>query len=73
VDSVGDVERLGRSFERHLRAENKSPKTVTTYSDSVTQLRAYLVGEASPQIVAVFVPGLLVIYRFIRLVKGTDT
>jgi hypothetical protein len=45
VDSVGDRERLGRSFERHLRAENKSPKTVTTYGESVAQLRTYLAGE----------------------------
>jgi site-specific recombinase XerD len=45
VESVGDLERLGRSFERHLRAENKSPKTVTTYGDSVAQLRAYLAAE----------------------------
>jgi len=45
VDSVGDLERLGRSFERHLRAENKSPKTVTTYGESVAQLRVYLAGE----------------------------
>jgi site-specific recombinase XerD len=45
VNSVGDLERLGRSFERHLRAENKSPKTVTTYGDSVAQLREYLAGE----------------------------
>ena len=29
MDSVGDLERLARSFERHLRAENTSPKTVT--------------------------------------------
>ena len=33
VDSVGDLERRGTSFERHLRAENKSPKTVTTYGN----------------------------------------
>ncbi len=45
VNSVGDLERLGRSFERHLRAENKSPKTVTTYGESVTQLQTYLAGE----------------------------
>ena len=45
MESVGDLERLARSFERHLRAENKSPKTVTTYGDSVTQLRVYLTGE----------------------------
>ena len=46
MDSVGDLERLGRSFERHLRAENKSPKTVTTYSESVAQLQVYLAGRA---------------------------
>ncbi len=45
MDSVGDLERLARSFERHLRAENKSPKTVTTYGDSVAQLTQYLAGE----------------------------
>ncbi len=45
MDSVGDLERLERSFERHLRAENKSPKTVTTYGESVAQLRVYLAGE----------------------------
>ena len=26
MDSVGDLERLARSFERHLRSENKSPR-----------------------------------------------
>jgi site-specific recombinase XerD len=45
MESVGDLERLARSFERHLRAENKSSKTVTTYGESVIQLRAYLAGE----------------------------
>ena len=45
MNSVGDLERLARSFERHLRAENKSPKTVTTYGESVTQLWGYLAGE----------------------------
>ena len=49
VNIVGDLERLGRSFERHLWAENKSPKTVTTYGESVTQMRMYLAGEGSPQ------------------------
>jgi hypothetical protein len=28
IERVGDLERLRRSFERHLRAENKSAKTV---------------------------------------------
>jgi hypothetical protein len=31
MHSVGDLRRLARSFERHLRAENKSAKTVVTY------------------------------------------
>jgi len=45
MDSVGDLERLARSFERHLRAENKSRKTVTTYGASAIQLMQYLAGE----------------------------
>jgi hypothetical protein len=32
MDSVGELDRLARSFTRHLRAENKSPKTVETYA-----------------------------------------
>jgi hypothetical protein len=28
MDSVGELDRLARSFARHLRADNKSPKTV---------------------------------------------
>jgi hypothetical protein len=31
MGSVGELDRLARSFERHLHAENKSPKTVETY------------------------------------------
>ncbi len=37
--SVDDV---GRSFERHLRAERKSPRTVETYLEAVQLLRAFL-------------------------------
>jgi site-specific recombinase XerD len=33
---------LPASFERHLRAENKSARTVETYLDAVTQLAAFL-------------------------------
>jgi site-specific recombinase XerD len=33
---------LARSFERHLRAENKSDRTVETYLEAVTQLAAFL-------------------------------
>jgi hypothetical protein len=31
MDRLGDLDRLARSFERNLRAENKSAKTVATY------------------------------------------
>ncbi len=33
---------LARSFERHLRAENKSERTVETYLEAVQLLQAYL-------------------------------
>ena len=33
---------LARSFERHLRAENKSDRTVETYLEVVRLLQAYL-------------------------------
>jgi site-specific recombinase XerD len=39
VSSVAD---LARSFDRHLRAENKSPRTIETYLDAVLQLAEYL-------------------------------
>jgi hypothetical protein len=51
MDRIGDLDRLARSFERHLRAENKSPKTVATYGEAITQLSAHLaqfgIGHAS--------------------------
>jgi site-specific recombinase XerD len=36
---------LARSFERHLRAENKSPGTVSNYLEAVKQLTAFLAAE----------------------------
>ena len=39
MDSVGDLDRIGRSFKRDLRAEGKSARTVDTYGESVDQLR----------------------------------
>jgi hypothetical protein len=36
------VDDLPRSFERHLRAGNKSPRTVETYLQAVGQFAAYL-------------------------------
>ena len=40
---------LASSFERHLRAVNKSPKTVSNYSEAVRQLGSYLAGKGMPQ------------------------
>jgi Phage integrase, N-terminal SAM-like domain len=37
---------LARSFERHLRAENKSDRTVETYLEAVRLLEAFLAGRA---------------------------
>jgi len=45
VESVGDLERLARSFERHLRAENKALKTVVTYGEAIGQLTSHLLRE----------------------------
>jgi hypothetical protein len=36
------LDNLARSYERHLRAENKSPKTVATYLEAVSQLAEHL-------------------------------
>lgn len=36
------VDDLARSFERHLRAQNKSPRTVECYLEAVGQFSAYL-------------------------------
>jgi hypothetical protein len=38
---------LARSFERHLRAENKSDRTVEAYLEAVRLLEAFLAGRAS--------------------------
>lgn len=42
MDIVRDLDRLARSFERHLRAENKAAKTVETYCEGVSQFLAHL-------------------------------
>ena len=41
-----------QSFVRHLRAENSSPKSQETYSESVRQLAKYLDDQGMPQEVA---------------------
>lgn len=42
MTSVGHHDRLSRSFERHLRATNKAPKTVETYGEAVAQFTVFL-------------------------------
>ncbi len=44
------------SFARHLRAENKAPSTITTYSKAVDQLDAYLASVGMPRAVAAHPP-----------------
>lgn len=41
------VDDLGRSFERHLRAERKSPRTVETYLEAVQLLTTFLTSHDS--------------------------
>src|SRR5574341_1700853 len=41
------VDDLARSFERHLRAENNSPRTIETYLEALSQFAAHLTGHGS--------------------------
>ena len=43
--AIGRVDDLGRSFERHLRAENKSARTIQTYLEAVKLLSAFLAAQ----------------------------
>ena len=45
---VSDLSTLVPSWERSLRATNKSPRTIETYTESVRQLHAFLVDKAMP-------------------------
>jgi len=42
MNSGQGFDRLAKSFERHLKAENKAPRTVQTYGEAVAQLVAFL-------------------------------
>jgi site-specific recombinase XerD len=42
AQSVGDIERMGTSWMRHLKAENKSPQTLMAYGYAVSQFVDYL-------------------------------
>jgi site-specific recombinase XerD len=44
--AIGSVDDLGRSFERHLRAENKSEQTIQTYLEAVSLLSAFLAARS---------------------------
>jgi len=41
-----NIESLGRSWQRSLRAENKSPKTVQTYREAVEAFDGFLAAQA---------------------------
>jgi site-specific recombinase XerD len=45
---VGDLSGLVISFQRHLRAANRSPATIETYSQSTHQLAAFLTERGMP-------------------------
>ncbi|HEY3060346.1 MAG TPA: tyrosine-type recombinase/integrase, partial [Chloroflexota bacterium] len=48
----GDIAQLARSFERGLRAANRSPGTIRIYTISVAQLADFLAGHGMPLVVA---------------------
>jgi site-specific recombinase XerD len=45
---LGSFEALAASFERSLRAENKAPRTIQTYMESVGQLGRFLAERGMP-------------------------
>ena len=52
IEAAGDIAVNIASFTRHLRAENLSPRTVETYTESARQLSAFLADQGMPQDVA---------------------
>jgi site-specific recombinase XerD len=52
VPRHGDLADNAASFHRHIRAENLSPQTVTTYMQSVSRLSEYLEAAGMPTDVA---------------------
>ena len=51
-NTVGDLATLLPSWRRHLRAENKSARTVQSYLEAADQFTAYLVSAGMPTVVA---------------------
>lgn len=52
TQEAGDLAVNIQSFARHLRAENLSPRTVETYTESARQLTRFLAEKGMPQDVA---------------------
>ncbi len=52
IETGGDIAVNIASFARHLRAENLSPRTVETYTESTRQLAVFLTEKGMPQDVA---------------------
>ena len=50
--AAADYAALTESFRRSLLAENKSPKTIKTYSEALRLFGAFLVRNGMPQAVA---------------------
>jgi len=50
--AAGDIAANRASFDRHLRAENKTESTVLTYGKAITQLEDYLAAHGMPRHVA---------------------
>jgi site-specific recombinase XerC len=46
------IEDAAASWQRHLRAANKAPRTITGYLDAVTRFGAYLADVGMPRDVA---------------------
>ncbi len=64
------IDPLARSFERHLRAENKAERTIGTYLEALGQLAAYLrvagrdgLADARTKDIEAFLGGLLVRHK----------
>ncbi len=52
ITAAGDIDVNIESFARHLRAENLSPRTQQTYTESARQLARFLAERGMPQDVA---------------------
>lgn len=49
VFTAPTLEGIAPSYERHLRAENKSPRTIEVYTDAIDRLDAYLAEQGMPR------------------------